>query len=260
METIVEIKIDLVKLQRLDRDFDNYHVQSEVAYQLGHTGTFVITYKNGTPVKNSPNTRGLDFWIGKTLFRAIAIEAYKVFKPTSYNVIKADYIIGDDTDDDEYPEIDQADKLPLRLNVPEDGFGSLSGKLKDQADKLDKIEQLLTANKSSVPEDQIVSKEDLAVVFKCLICHESRPKKYWSCFFCGIFLGCFACADKLDKCPICRTEFKCRVCTVKMVKHPLMLPGIEQFIPEAPPISPLNIDTDSDSDESNDILPTAINN
>ena len=59
MQTVLEAKIDLGKLNRFYGDFTVKHFPEEVCYQIGHEGVMVMTYKNGNPVKDSPNTRGV---------------------------------------------------------------------------------------------------------------------------------------------------------------------------------------------------------
>ena len=63
MQTLLETKIDLGKLNRLYGNFTVKLVQEEVCYQIGHEGVMVMTYKNGNPVKDSPNTRGVYIFI-----------------------------------------------------------------------------------------------------------------------------------------------------------------------------------------------------
>ena len=58
METVLELKIDLSKLEKLYVLFTDKEIQDEVSFQMGITGTMIILYRNGTTVKDSPNTRG----------------------------------------------------------------------------------------------------------------------------------------------------------------------------------------------------------
>ena len=58
METVLEVKIDLSKLEKLYTLFTVKKIQDEVSFQMGITGTMIILYRNGTTVKDSPNTRG----------------------------------------------------------------------------------------------------------------------------------------------------------------------------------------------------------
>ena len=58
METVTDIKIDLTKLQRLNESFVVSEIQEEVTFQLGHVDKMAILYRNGNPIKDSPNTRG----------------------------------------------------------------------------------------------------------------------------------------------------------------------------------------------------------
>ena len=63
METVTDIKIGLTKLQRLNEYFGVSEIQEEVTFQLGHVGKMVILYRNGNPIKDSPNTRGKTHFI-----------------------------------------------------------------------------------------------------------------------------------------------------------------------------------------------------
>ena len=58
LETLLEVKIDLSELERFYGLFTVREIQDGVSFQLGITGTMIILYRNGTPVKDSPNTRG----------------------------------------------------------------------------------------------------------------------------------------------------------------------------------------------------------
>ena len=58
LETQFEVKIDLSKLEQLYGLFTVKEIQDGVSFQMGITGTMIILYRNGTPVRDSPNTRG----------------------------------------------------------------------------------------------------------------------------------------------------------------------------------------------------------
>ena len=58
LETVLEVKIDLSKLEKLYGLFTVEEIQDGVSFQMGITGTMIILYRNGTPIKGSPNTRG----------------------------------------------------------------------------------------------------------------------------------------------------------------------------------------------------------
>ena len=58
LETVLEVKIDLSKLEKLYRLFTVKEIQDGVSFQMGITGTMIILYHNGTPAKYSPNMRG----------------------------------------------------------------------------------------------------------------------------------------------------------------------------------------------------------
>ena len=44
----------------------------------------------------------MDHWNNKSLVRAMAIESFKMFKPSAYNLIKADYVDYSGDFDDEF--------------------------------------------------------------------------------------------------------------------------------------------------------------
>ena len=56
--TVLEVKIDLSKLEKLYGLFTVEEIQDEVSFQMGITRTMIILYCNGTPVKGSPDARG----------------------------------------------------------------------------------------------------------------------------------------------------------------------------------------------------------
>ena len=56
--TVLEVKIDLSKLEKLYGLFTVEEIQDGVSFQMGITGTMIILCRNGTPIKGRPNTRG----------------------------------------------------------------------------------------------------------------------------------------------------------------------------------------------------------
>ena len=63
MKTVLETNIDLGKLNWLYRDFTVKHIQEENFYQIGQEGVIVMTHKNGNPIKDTPNMRGVYIFI-----------------------------------------------------------------------------------------------------------------------------------------------------------------------------------------------------
>lgn len=61
LHAVIEVKVDLNKLSRLYTNFDINQIQQEICYQLNFEGVMIILHKNGTPVKDTPNTRGKIF-------------------------------------------------------------------------------------------------------------------------------------------------------------------------------------------------------
>ena len=58
LNDIIEAKADLNKLSRFYGNFGISNIKKEVFIQMGVEGTMVVLHKNGTPVKDAPNTRG----------------------------------------------------------------------------------------------------------------------------------------------------------------------------------------------------------
>ena len=58
LENILEEKIDPLKLKKLYGLFTVKEIHDEISFEMGITETMIILYRNGTPVKDSPNTRG----------------------------------------------------------------------------------------------------------------------------------------------------------------------------------------------------------
>ena len=58
LHDVIEVKVDLNELSRLYMNFDINQIQQEICYQLNFEGVMITLRKNGTPVKDTPNTRG----------------------------------------------------------------------------------------------------------------------------------------------------------------------------------------------------------
>lgn len=151
------------------------------------------------------------------------------YKPTSYNAIKDDY------------DLIELVESPQRSELfPELDFSGLGNEDKQSpATMSTTIDIDLKALKSSITQlkESVESPQhkqafaDLAAVFKCFICLEVSPTNFYSCPFCGRFLGCFNCLKNVKKCPVCRKNFCCVTCTTEFPKNPLILPGISEFVP-----------------------------
>ena len=59
ISTVLEVTVDLKKIESsAGTEFGVYDVQNEIGFQISMTNVLIITYKNGVPIKDSPNTRG----------------------------------------------------------------------------------------------------------------------------------------------------------------------------------------------------------
>lgn len=61
IETVLTIKIDLNKLKRVHGAFTVMHIEEEVRLQSGYEKSLVLLYRDGNPIKDTPNTRGIAF-------------------------------------------------------------------------------------------------------------------------------------------------------------------------------------------------------
>lgn len=72
ISTVLDVKIDLKKIEAENGDnFSLMDIQKEAGLQLGDLSTtFILTYKNGVPLKDGQNTRGrsLQFYFKACVF------------------------------------------------------------------------------------------------------------------------------------------------------------------------------------------------
>ena len=62
LNDITEVKVDLNKLSRFYGNFDINVIRKEACIQMRVDATMVVLHKNGTPVRDTPNTRGKRSW------------------------------------------------------------------------------------------------------------------------------------------------------------------------------------------------------
>ena len=98
-----------------------------------------------------------------------------------------------------------------------------------------------------------ITNDNLKSIFRCVICFESRPDNFLACFHCGRYLGCYMCIVRLEKCPLCRKEFKCSKCSHQLPKNALFLPGIGEFLNL--PVTVPDVPSMGDGFDSDDTLP-----
>lgn len=98
----------------------------------------------------------------------------------------------------------------------------------------------------------------LANSFKCMICFESRPNSFYSCQFCGIYIGCFDCVTNISRCPICKKEFKCEVCESNLPKYALKIPGLVEYLGRENAVITDNAAQSINEDDTDDDLPIVL--
>ena len=175
-------------------------------------------------------------------------------------MIKNDYGIIDTEDEHDLfrePLFSGSDAVMSHVNTNEEEIET-----SNREGTMRSLESLLTTQFESIKTELQLIKEDvdkkfLIRLFKCVICFESSPQSYMACFFCGRYLGCYACISKLNKCPLCRRKFRCGGCNKSLPKSPMFIPGIDEEL-SLPPIPRSVADTvgngnDSDSGHASTI-------
>ena len=200
----------------------------------------------------------MDHWYNKSLVRAMAIGSFKMFKPSSYNLIKADY--GDYSGDFHDDFLLSSDWCSSHLNKID------KPKMEVEADKnyyvgtrFSEFElRIVNSVKACIESTLEKSSTNSAVAFsgllRCVICFDSRSNSFYVCPFCGRYLGCFSCLSKVDKCPLCRKMFSCLKCIGILQLNPLFMPDIEKLV-DIPPTTSNALKPPSESEDSDDTLP-----
>ena len=137
------------------------------------------------------------------MIRAIAVEIFKDFKPSSYEMIKNDYGIYDLTADEENDLFGGIMDKDLNNLVPKDfqkDFEDIETSRKNifllqlkKEKNSDTVKDLfcreLNEIKKEIKNIKMEEKESyrqkLINLFKCVMCFESAPNNYVSCPFCG---------------------------------------------------------------------------
>ena len=200
----------------------------------------------------------MDHWNNKSLMQTMAIESFKMFKPSAYNLIKADY--GDYSGDFDDKFLLSSDWCPNHLTKID------KPKMEVEADKNYYTEtrfaefELCILNSVKACIESILEKIStnttvaFSGLFKCVICFESRPNSFYACPFCGRYLGCFSCLSKVDKCPLCKKTFSCLKSTGILPRNPLFIPDIEKLV-DIPQTRSNALKSPAESEDSEDTLP-----
>ena len=176
----------------------------------------------------------MDHWNNKSLVRAMAIESFKMFKPSAYNLIKADYGDCSGDFDDEFlllsdwcpNHLTKIDKLKMEVEADKNYYTEN----KFAEFELRIVNSVKACIESTLEKSSTNTTAAFSGLFKCVICFESRPNSFYACPFCGRYLGCFSCLSKVDKCPLCKKTFSCLKCTGILPRNPLFIPDIEKLV------------------------------
>ena len=200
----------------------------------------------------------MDHWNNKSLVRAMAIESFKMFKPSAYNLIKADYGDCSGDFDDEFlllsdwcpNHLTKIDKLKMEVEADKNYYTE---------NKFAEFElRIVNSVKACIESTLEKSSTNSAVAFsgllRCVICFDSRPNSFYVCPFCGHYLGCLSCLSKVDKCPLCRKMFSCLKCIGILQLNPLFMPDIEKLV-DIPPTRSNALKPPSESEDSDNTLP-----
>ena len=123
----------------------------------------------------------MDHWNNKSLVRATAIESFKMFKPSAYNLLKADYgNYSGDFDDEFLLSSDWCPNHLTKIDKP---------KMEVEADKNYYTEtrfvafelRIVNSVKACIESTLEKSSTNTTVAFSGLfICFESRPNSFYS--------------------------------------------------------------------------------
>lgn len=150
------------------------------------------------------------------MVRAIDKDQFKALKPSAWTMIKNDYGFFSSDDDQEPDNNYNNDTVDVPGPSIEPSPTSSNGK--NHTNIINELKKEL----NNLKEYSIKS------LFRCLICYETKPNCYLSCYFCGRYLGCYSCVIKLKKCPLCYKTFQCEVCTADLPRKPQFIPLIEE--------------------------------
>uniref|UniRef100_A0A7M5V2I1 RING-type domain-containing protein n=1 Tax=Clytia hemisphaerica TaxID=252671 RepID=A0A7M5V2I1_9CNID len=244
--TYYEVPINLADLQEINVRT----IQREVRAQIGGDD-FILTNKKGNPVRDMPNTRGLSNWNNKAVIRAVNSTTFRKWKPEMWKLIKKDYCLIDDTDDESE---DEDDFLPPMLNLPSPpSVSDLSNILgfqtagvmpvvtnNDLLKELIEIKDKVNENLAVQPTEPSVA-ESVPIVqqvldcFKCSICLE--PKfSFIFCIQCKRSIVCSNCVNTqlITRCPLCRSVFEhtCSSCNETNIIQPtpVSIVGLEEVL------------------------------
>ena len=200
----------------------------------------------------------MDHWNNKSLVRAMAIESFKMFKPSAYNLIKADYGDCSGDFDDEFlllsdwcpNHLTKIDKLKMEVEADKNYYTEN----KFAEFELRIVNSVKACIESTLEKSSTNTTAAFSGLFKCVICFESRPNSFYACPFCGRYLGCFSCLSKVDKCPLCKKTFSCLKCTGILPRNPLFIPDIEKLV-DIPQTRSNALKPPSEDEDSADTLP-----
>ena len=106
--------------------------------------------------------------------------------------------------------------------------------------------RLVPAAENTVPISQVEH------LFRCRVCFEAQPQRYYSCPRCGRFIGCYDCVvPRLHICPTCRQGLPSN-------PHPApsLIPGAADLlglstVTDTPAQPDEDVDNGNDDDEDN---------
>ena len=140
---------------------------------------------------------GMDHWNNKSLVRVMAIESFKMFKPSAYNLIKADYGDYSEDFDDEFllssdwcrNHLTKIDKPKMEVEAEKNYYTET----RFAEFELRIVNSVKACIESTLEKSSTNTTVAFSGLFKCVICFESRPNSFYACPFCGRYLGCFSC-------------------------------------------------------------------
>ena len=274
------IPLNLTEIERQNPNFSAQEISDAIVHQVGCEG-YIIMDKNGA-VMRMANTEGIGFWGARRTLYAVSRDIYCQWRPENCAVLQGTYSF--DTEEFVLPppdNVDVAQPGPSGIHIvrtsspivpaadhgiqtspsPLDATCSCRQHTAELSREVRELMDLIrpTAQSSPAPVPNTVRVEQVEQIFRCQICFEAQPQRYYSCPWCVRYIGCYDCVvPRLEICPTCRQGLPSN-------PHPApsIIPGAADLIrttnpvpvPPAQPQPAEEARTDQEDDELDDTLP-----
>ena len=220
------IPLNLTEIERQNPNFSAQEISDAIVHQVGCEG-YIIMDKNGA-VMRMANTEGIGFWGARRTLYAVSRDIYCQWRPENCAVLQGTYSF--DTEEFVLPppdNVDVAQPGPSGIHIvrtsspivpaavhhiqtspsPLDVTCSCREHTAELSREVRELMDLIrpTAQSSPAPVPNTVRVEQVEQIFRCQICFEAQPQRYYSCPWCVRYIGCYDCVvPRLEICPTCR--------------------------------------------------------